>query len=100
MTDTEGRHEANPIASDAATLVATVDPAVIVDAATIVPTTSTKAIIGAVAAGVVAGLGAAATGLVGDMTLDPLEWVLIASATIVGAGLTGGGVYAGVTRAK
>lgn len=54
--------------------------------------TAAKAIVGAVATGVVAGLGAAATGLA-DGALSPLEWVLIASAAIVGTGITGTAVY-------
>ncbi len=52
----------------------------------------TKAIVGAIASGVIAGLGALATGLA-DGVMTPLEWVLVASATIVGTGITGFGVY-------
>jgi hypothetical protein len=52
-----------------------------------------KAILGAVSAGVVAGLGAFVTA-VSDNVITPGEWATIAIATIVGAGLTGSGVYA------
>lgn len=61
--------------------------------------TSTKAIIGAIAAGVVAGLGSFVTAI-SDGVVDPGEWATIVIALIVGAGLTGGGVYALPNKAK
>lgn len=56
-------------------------------------TSAAKAYVGAAAAGIVAGLGAFVTA-VGDNVVTSGEWATIAIAVIVGAGLTGGGVYA------
>lgn len=61
--------------------------------------TSTKAYIGAAAAGIVAGLGTFATAVT-DGVIDPAEWATILIAVIVGAGLTGGGVYAIPNKTK
>lgn len=63
-----------------------------------VSTTSTKlgaakAYVGAAASGIVAGLGAFVTA-VSDNVVTPGEWATVAIAVIVGAGLTGGAVYA------
>lgn len=62
--------------------------------------TAAKAIVGAIAAGLLGGLGAAATGLADDMTLNPLEWVLIASAALTGTGVTGWAVYRTTNKVK
>lgn len=61
--------------------------------------TAAKAVVGAVAAGVVAGLGSFVTA-VSDNIITPGEWATIAIATIVGAGLTGSGVYATTNKPK
>lgn len=41
-----------------------------------------KAIVGSI----IAGLGAAAAGMVGDMYIDPLEWIAVATAVLVALG--------------
>ncbi len=56
-------------------------------------TTAAKAYVGAAAAGVVAGLTAFVSA-VSDNAITSGEWATIAIAVIVGAGLTGGSVYA------
>lgn len=62
-------------------------------------TTAAKAQVGAVATGVVAGLTAFVTAYA-DQVIDGAEWATIAIAVIVGAGLTGGAVYATTNKPK
>jgi hypothetical protein len=58
-----------------------------------------KAYVGAAAAGIVAALGSFVTA-VDDNVVTAGEWATIAIALIVGAGLTGGGVWATANKPK
>ena len=55
-----------------------------------------KAIVAAVAAGIVAGGTSLVTAL-SDQVITPAEWITALIAVIVGAGLTGGATYAKAT---
>lgn len=61
--------------------------------------TAAKAYVGAAAAGIVAALGSYVTA-VEDQVVTSGEWATITIAFIVGAGLTGGGVWATTNKPK
>lgn len=61
--------------------------------------TAAKAYVGAALAGLVAGLVSIQAAL-GDNVITSSEWVAAAVAALVGAGVTGGGVYATTNRPK
>jgi hypothetical protein len=75
---------------------------VIAQAAAIIPTKGTKAIVGAI----VGGITAAGSALVQDLGskatdwTDPATYIILVVSGLVGAGLVGGGVYIPTNKAK
>jgi hypothetical protein len=102
--DPKPEHAALPadVVAEAQAILAEYGPEAAVKAAEIAPTKSTKAIVGAVVAGIVALCGPLLTEL-GDPHTDwsaPGAWLVPIITGIVGAGLVGGGVYIPTNRAK